>query len=135
MPDFFQNGSIGTIHQLNERETSELEKNLAQWGKESPIALVIPCLFSELENSALPKIVDELTEASYLSEIVMVLITPRKISSKLLKSFSQNSHKNIGFSGRTVHISKKSINRLVVLDFLQKGPAREEICGSASAIF
>ena len=77
MPDFFQNGSIGTIHQLNERETSELEKNLAQWGKESPIALVIPCLFSELENSALPKIVDELTEASYLSEIVVGLESER----------------------------------------------------------
>ena len=87
MPDFFQNGSIGTIHQLNERETSELEKNLTQWGKESPIALVIPCLFSELENSALPKIVDELTEASYLSEIVIGLDNASKDQFEIAKKF------------------------------------------------
>lgn len=73
MPDFFQNGSIGTIHQLRGRETAELEKDLTLWGEESPIALVIPCLFSELENSALPQIVEELREVSYLSEIVIGL--------------------------------------------------------------
>ena len=87
MPDFFQNGSIGTIHQLRGRSTAKLEEDLTLWGEESPIALVIPCLFSELEDSALPQIVEELAKINYLSEIVIGLDRASSDQFEIAKKF------------------------------------------------
>ncbi|CAI8318983.1 MAG: Glucosyl-3-phosphoglycerate synthase [Acidimicrobiales bacterium AG-410-I20] len=87
MPDFFQNGPIGTIHQLRDRDLFDLEKDLSQWGKKNPIALVIPCLFSELEGSALPRIVAELASADYLDEIVIGLDNASREQFEIAKKF------------------------------------------------
>ncbi|MAT37164.1 MAG: glycosyl transferase [Acidimicrobiaceae bacterium] len=87
MPDFFQNGPIGTIHQLRDRDLSDLEQDLAQWGKKSPIALVVPCLFSELEGEALPRIVSELASADYLDEIVVGLDNASREQFEVAKKF------------------------------------------------
>ena len=87
MPDFFQNGPIGTIHQLRDRDLSDLEQELAQWGKKSPIALVVPCLFSELEGEALPRIVSELASADYLDEIVVGLDNASREQFEVAKKF------------------------------------------------
>ena len=87
MPDFFQNGPIGTIHQLRDRDLSDLEQELAQWGKKSPIALVVPCLFSELEGEALPRIVSELASADYLDEIVVGLDNASREQFEVTKKF------------------------------------------------
>ena len=39
----------------------------------SPMALVLPCLFSELEGPALGQILDELSEVKYLDQIIIGL--------------------------------------------------------------
>ncbi|MGL5939502.1 MAG: glycosyl transferase [Waterburya sp.] len=74
MADFFQNGEITTLHDLHNRSLASLEAELLQISKtSSPMALVLPCLFSELERPALSKIVDELSQVKYLNQIIIGL--------------------------------------------------------------
>ena len=73
MSDFFQNGIITTLHNLSDRSLEALEADLAAFSKNRPIALVLPCLYSELAQPALANIVSELRKASYISEIVIGL--------------------------------------------------------------
>ncbi len=73
MGDFYQNGVITTLHNLSRRSVDELEKELLEFAQCRPMALVLPCLFSELEGPALSNIVDELCKVPYLSEIVIGL--------------------------------------------------------------
>ena len=73
MPDAFQNGTIGTLHDLVDRPIDELERELTAWNAQTPIALVIPSLYSELEGPALPAILDEVASAPYISEVVIGL--------------------------------------------------------------
>lgn len=71
MADFFQNGDIATLHRLSDRPTESLEAELRSWSHTTPMAVVIPCLFSELEGEALPHIVEELAGIDYLQEIII----------------------------------------------------------------
>ncbi len=71
--DFFQNGEITTLHDLQSRSVESLEAELLQISKTSPMTLLLPCLFSELEGPALAKIVDELTQVKYLDQIIIGL--------------------------------------------------------------
>jgi len=73
MVDFYQNGIITTLHNLNQRTTSDLEDELRKFSKKRRMALVLPSLYSELEGDALPKIVKELKGADYVSEIIIGL--------------------------------------------------------------
>ena len=73
MGDFYQNGLVTTLHNLRLRTLEDLEKNLLYFSRKRPIALVIPCLYSELEGTALPNIIDELTKVEYLNEVVIGL--------------------------------------------------------------
>ncbi|WP_163834392.1 glycosyltransferase family protein [Spartinivicinus ruber] len=73
MSDFHQNGSITTLHNLTQRSVIELEKELLAFSRQTPMALVLPSLYSELAKPALQQIVSELTEVPYLSEIVIGL--------------------------------------------------------------
>lgn len=73
MGDFYQNGIITTLHNLNRRPVEALEADLMQFKKQRPMALILPSLFSELEGPALKHIVDELTKVEYLEEIVIGL--------------------------------------------------------------
>ncbi|WP_229638997.1 glycosyl transferase [Waterburya agarophytonicola] len=74
MADFFQNGEITTLHDLHNRSIESLETELLHISKTStPMALVLPCLFSELEGPALGKIVDELARVKYLDQIIIGL--------------------------------------------------------------
>jgi glucosyl-3-phosphoglycerate synthase len=73
MADFYQNGVITTLHNLSDRPIEELEEELVQFAKTRPMALVLPCLYSELEGPALSNIVDELCKVPYLSQIVIGL--------------------------------------------------------------
>ncbi len=73
MSDFFQNGIITTLHNLCDRPVEALEAELEEFAAQRPMALVLPCLYSELEQPALAQIVAELSKASYLSEIVIGL--------------------------------------------------------------
>ena len=74
MADFFQNGEITTLHDLHNRSIESLETELLHISKTSaPMALVLPCLFSELEGSALNNIIDELAQIKYLDQIIIGL--------------------------------------------------------------
>lgn len=73
MADFFQNGTITTLHNLGNRAVEELEQELRQFAQHKPMALILPSLFSELEGPALPKIITELQQADYLSDIIIGL--------------------------------------------------------------
>lgn len=73
MADFFQNGVITTLHNLTDRSVDDLESELERFSSRSPMSLVLPSLFSELEGPALGPILDDLKDARYLREIVIGL--------------------------------------------------------------
>ncbi len=73
MGDFYQNGVITTLHNLNRRPVEELEAELKQFSQIRPLALILPSLFSELEGPALKNIVEELKKVDYLDEIIIGL--------------------------------------------------------------
>ena len=71
MSDFFQNGVITTLHRLGPALTDRLEAELRVHRRANPVALVIPCLITELERPAIGRIVEELGRIDYLHEIVI----------------------------------------------------------------
>ncbi len=73
MSDFFQNGVITTLHNLRDYPVEELEERINNFHDRRPISLVLPSLFSELEGTALPKIVNDLKQVPYLAEIIIGL--------------------------------------------------------------
>ncbi len=73
MGDFYQNGTVTTLHNFRSRTTENLEKELVRLAERRPISLVLPCLFSELYGPALPHILDELENVPYLDEIIIGL--------------------------------------------------------------
>ena len=73
MSDFSQNGVISTLHDFGTKSTSEIENELLKFSKERKMELILPCLYSELEGSALPKIVEEISKTKYLDHIIIGL--------------------------------------------------------------
>jgi glucosyl-3-phosphoglycerate synthase len=71
MSDFFQNGVITTLHRIGSAPPDRLETELREHSRTNPVALVIPCLITELERPAITTIVQELTRVDYLNEIVI----------------------------------------------------------------
>ena len=71
--DFFQNGSVTTLHKLCRRPIEEMEAELEGFAAERPMALILPSLYSELEGEALPRIVEELKHANYIGDIIVGL--------------------------------------------------------------
>ncbi|MFQ5521356.1 MAG: glycosyl transferase, partial [Candidatus Methylomirabilia bacterium] len=73
MSDFHQGAVITTLHRLGSSNVDELERELEISPLTKPIALVLPCLYSELHGEALPRIVSELQKVRYLREVVVAL--------------------------------------------------------------
>ena len=73
MADFYQTGLIATLHRLGQPNLEKLEQELADHGKTNPIALVLPCLYSELQGPALGGIVEHLRQVTYLNEIIIAI--------------------------------------------------------------
>ena len=48
MADFHQNGIVATLHKLGDRSLEDLEAELTGYAENSPMALVLPALYSEL---------------------------------------------------------------------------------------
>ncbi|MFO0701052.1 MAG: glycosyl transferase, partial [Nitrospira sp.] len=61
MSDFYQNGVVTVLHRLGQPNTEQLEQELERYAKTTPIALVLPSLYAELERPALKRIVDILS--------------------------------------------------------------------------
>lgn len=87
MADYAQNGVTGTLHNLRNRSTEELEEELQEYSKESPMSLLLPCLFSELEGPAMGPIVEQLANAKYLDEIIIGLDRADKSQFEAAKKF------------------------------------------------
>ena len=62
MSDFSQNGVISTLHDFGTKSTSVIEKELLEFSTQRKMELILPCLYSELEGNALPKIVEEISK-------------------------------------------------------------------------
>ena len=73
MGDFHQNGLVTTLHNIRSRSLEDMERELQRFASHRPMALVLPCLYSELEGPALSHIVDELCKVAYLNNIVIGL--------------------------------------------------------------
>ncbi|MBI5439923.1 MAG: glycosyl transferase [Deltaproteobacteria bacterium] len=73
MADFFQNGIITTFQELGPRDDARMEAELAAYAAQRPLALVLPCLYTELQGPALGRILDELARVSYVREVVVSL--------------------------------------------------------------
>ncbi len=71
MSDFHQTGVVSTLHRLGRRDLLALERELTQPTRSRAVALVLPCLHSELHDVALKGIIDQLQRVSYLSEVVV----------------------------------------------------------------
>ena len=65
MSDFYQDGTISTLHDFGTKSTKDLEKDLLNFSKERKMELILPCLYSELNGDALPKIVSEIAQTNY----------------------------------------------------------------------
>jgi glucosyl-3-phosphoglycerate synthase len=73
MGDFHQTETISTLHRLKKDNVEQLEEQLKEFSETRPIALVLPCLYSELQRVALKNIVEQLKEVQYLNEIVITI--------------------------------------------------------------
>ena len=73
MPDFHQNGVIATLHNFNTKKIEEIEKDLLSFSKTSPMTLILPSLYSELEKPALTYIVNTLKKVKYIKNVVIGL--------------------------------------------------------------
>ena len=62
MSDFSQNGIISTLHDFGTKPTKKIEDELLKFSKERKMELILPCLYSELNGDALPKIVSEIAK-------------------------------------------------------------------------
>jgi glucosyl-3-phosphoglycerate synthase len=71
MADFFQDGSMATLHRLGKPNVEQLERDLLEFSAQDPIALVLPCHVKELGTSALRGIIKELKNVQYLKQIVV----------------------------------------------------------------
>jgi glucosyl-3-phosphoglycerate synthase len=73
MADSFQSGKVTTLHNIMHRSVEDMEQELSRFAKHTNMGLILPSLFSELEQPALAHIVDELEKAPYLNQIVIGL--------------------------------------------------------------
>ncbi len=73
MADFYQTGIVTTIHRLGTRSPETLEADLVEFTRHRSIALVLPCLFEELERPALARILDQLSSVKYIHQVVLSL--------------------------------------------------------------
>ncbi len=73
MSDFSQNGVVSTLHDFKTKSTAVIESELSEFSKQRKMELILPCLYSELEGTALPKIVEEISKTKYLDHIIIGL--------------------------------------------------------------
>ena len=89
MSDFHQNGVIATLHNFNEKKIEDIEKDLLKFSKNTPMTLILPSLYSELERPALTYIVSALKKIKYIKNVVIGLDKANKIEFKKAKKFFQ----------------------------------------------
>ena len=78
MGSFYQNGIVANLHDFSYGSSSEnnykkLEKNLVNFSNDNPMELILPSLFSEINGTALPNIINEINKTQFLNHVVIGL--------------------------------------------------------------
>lgn len=73
MADFYQTGVVATFHRFGATNLERMEKELEEFNKHRPIALVLPTIYAELEGPALKHIIHKISKVCYLNEIVVTM--------------------------------------------------------------
>lgn len=73
MSDFQQRGPITTLPRLSTREAARREEDIREIARSTPVALIIPCLVTEMDQPALAGMVAELARVPYLDTVVVSL--------------------------------------------------------------
>lgn len=73
MADFFQHGLVTTIHAFESATRQKHEDLLTEAAKQRPVGLLLPVTASDMRAEPFGRIVEELTGASYVDTIVVVL--------------------------------------------------------------
>ena len=73
MGDFYQNGIVTTLHNLSQRSTDSVESELLEFSEDRRLGLILPCLYSELETTSMPKIIEQLCHIPYLNQLIIGL--------------------------------------------------------------
>tara|TARA_B100000902_G_scaffold60749_1_gene67846 strand:- start:489 stop:1664 length:1176 start_codon:yes stop_codon:yes gene_type:complete len=71
MADFHQQGPITTLHRLTDSANTQAQSFVSTRSIGSRVALVLPCLISELEGSALPKMVKQISDLGWLGRVIV----------------------------------------------------------------
>jgi glucosyl-3-phosphoglycerate synthase len=71
MADFFQTGTVATLHRLGTPDLPRLERELTAFSADRPISLVLPCHVRELGTPALRDVIAILKDVPYLRQIVI----------------------------------------------------------------
>ena len=87
MSEFSQNGVVATLHDFSNRDLKDLERDLEKFSKDRKMELILPCLYSELEGSALPNIVSEISKTNYLNHIIIGLDRANEAQAKKAWNF------------------------------------------------
>ncbi|KHA50320.1 glycosyl transferase [Sulfitobacter geojensis] len=94
MADFHQNGNITTLHNLRTRSVAEMTSDLESFAQTRKMSLVLPCLYSELETDAMPRILDELSKVPYLHRIIIGLDRADEAQYRHAKEFFKGLNQN-----------------------------------------
>lgn len=70
MADFHQPILLPTLHHLADTKLEEREALLGKISKKRPVALVIPALYAELSQKALPRMLKQLSAVGYVRHVV-----------------------------------------------------------------
>jgi glucosyl-3-phosphoglycerate synthase len=87
MGDFYQSGTIATLHRLKADNLAQMERDLRGFAVSHPIALVLPALYSEFGTEAMALIREELRKVDYLNEIVVTLGQAEEAQFQMVKDF------------------------------------------------
>ena len=94
MADFHQNGNITTLHNLRTRSLDELTYELETFATNRNMSLILPCLYSELQTAAMPKILEELAKVPYLHRIIIGLDRADEAQYRHAKEFFKDLNQN-----------------------------------------
>jgi len=71
MADFHQQEPITTLHRLTDEANTEALSFVSQTSVGNRVALVLPCLISELDGSALPEMVTQISNLGWLGRVIV----------------------------------------------------------------
>jgi len=94
MADFHQNVNIATLHNLRTRSCDEMTYELETFAQTRKMSLILPCLYSELETDAMPRILAELAKVKYLHRIIIGLDRADEAQFRHAKAFFKGLNQN-----------------------------------------